>query len=422
MTVNGSTADGYFKTVYGDITDVIPESAIIGRMTSFKKGEAGLGNQYEMNVRLQRPHGVTWSSGTSRLDAFTLNGAASGQRANLQVQGASLVLEEEFGYMAIDAAVSKGQKAFGNLFKDEVEDMVLSSTMYRELMFLYGQTSIGTIVANGSSSTSLAHNITSATSASGIWAQMEGGKVDVYDTTLTTKRNSNGALTVSFWDYDASNNRCTVTLDGAAADNAAVQATDVIVPFGAQGNWAAGLDKICTNTGTLFNISAATYGQWKANSVSAGSAAATFAVITQAGIAIMNRCGMMDVDVLISTSTWADLNNNTVALRRLTENTGKVQLGTRKIEYYGAAGLMRIIPHPMVKAGEAFVGSLSKNFKRVGITDLSWGVGSGVGQNDRMLYEISGKAGLGCRLIWDQAPFAKKPRGWTKITDVVNSY
>ena len=118
---------------------------------------------------------------------------------------------------------------------------------------------------------------------------------------------------------------------------------------------------------------------------------------------------------------WATMwDNNTAALRQLTKHEGKVELGTSEIVYHGPVGMIRIKPHPMIKGGEFIMGNAEKNAKRVGASDVTFNLGV-EGQNERFLLELANSAGFEIRTMWDQGVFLRKPRGWVKGTNIVNS-
>jgi len=421
MAVDGSTAEGYFKDRYGQLETTIPEHVKIAKAIKYEQRER-LGENYQFPVRMQRAHGVTFASGSTSLTAFTLNAVKSGQLKEASISGSSFVGRESFAYKAVLSASAKGPQAFGDLFDEGVEDLYNTAWFYLEMMLLYGTTSIGAFAAAGSSAATQDIALTAASSAPGLWTQMVGAYIDVYDVVAyTTKRNTSNNIEVTGVDYDQSTGQITLSLSGNATELDSIAAADIIVPKGAASAMMSGLDKLITaTTGTVNGISVATYKQWRGNTYSVGSAAATFGKITRASVQPAVWCGSMDVDCFISTATWADLNNNTAALRQLTKHEGKVELGTSELVYHGPVGLIRIMPHAMVKGGEFFMGSCSRNAKRVGASDVTFNLGV-EGQNARFLMELSNSAGFEIRTMWDQGVFLRKPRGWVKGTAIVNS-
>lgn len=427
MAVTGATADGVFKDVFGELENTVPDWSILLQDVPFKE-RARLGEQYVFPVRLRRGHGITLESGANSLTAFALNDVKTGQMKEAQVSGSTLLGRESFAYKAVAAATGNNKQAFVDLFMDGVEDLYNTAGFYQEAFSLYGQSSFGVFAAAGSNNATQDIALTAASSAPGLWAQMEGAYVDIYsDTTFGTKRNAANTVEITGIEFDPDTGQVTLSLSGNATELDAVAIGDVVVPRGfySSGHKSfAGLDKIITNTGTLFNIDGATYKAWLSTSYGCGSANATFAKIIKACVAISVRCPPMKeaLRCYVSPMTWTDLNNNVAALRRYAESQkGSVDLGTGKITYYSNVGsAIEIVSHPMVKGGEGFIGFPSLAC-RGGVTEPTFDLNKGTGQNPRFLLELAANAGFEIRIMWDQFWILRKPRGWVKLTDIVNS-
>ena len=414
MTTTTSTLDGYFKQRYGSLEDVVPDFEILAKDVPFRTEEK-LGDSYHFPVRLRRAHGHTFNSGGT---AFSLNAAVSGLTKDATVSGTEYVLREQVAY-AVASRAQGTQEAFGRGFDEVVRDMHNSASFAREMCLLYGNTDIGTIDADpGTGPGSRDVVITLATWAPGLWAQMEGASVDIYSAAGGTQRNSTSAVVVEAVDVDSR----TITLGlGTESDLDDIQAGDVIIPFNADGNWFSGIDKIATNTGTLFGIAGATYKLWLASSVAAGGQALTMAKVTSGASKSVVKSGMGKLCVYLSTFTWNDLNNDHAALRRFAKSTkAGVDLGTNKIDYYGPNGTIELKPHPMVKAGEAFM-IRPETCKRIGSSDLTFNLPGAEGSAPRFFRQLDDAAGYELRCYWDQAIINCRPSSMVKITGIVNS-
>ena len=411
MTVTDTTLGGYFKERYESKSkDLVPAFEIVAADIPFSQREK-LGEKYTFNVRLRRSHGVTFS-GTS-LTAFSLNSAVSGQTAEASVNGTQFVMREQIANGVIMRAQSSIE-AFGNAFDDVVADMMASSSFYRELCLLYGGSTvgIGTIESQSGSGGTRDFVITKATWAAGLWAQMEGASLDCYNS--TTQRNTNAAIVITSIDPATR----TISTSGNSTDLTASVAGDSFLPYGAYGNWFSGLDPLVPNATTMHGINAATYQLWNGNTYAAGSAALTFAKVTAASANVAVRCGMGKLVCYVSPYTWTDLNDDHAALRRFTSSTkGELDLGTQSIRYYGPTGEVELKPHPMVKAGEAFL-IMPRYFKRIGASDIAWRMpGDPV---DKFFHDLEGVHGKEIRNFWDQALANLKPAAHCKITGIVN--
>jgi hypothetical protein len=428
MAVDGSSAEGMWKDVFGELENTVPEHAMLAKDIPFKD-RARLGKNYVFPVRLRRGHGVSFANGATSLTAFTLAAVRSGQTDDATVSGAMFVGRESFAYKAVAAGLSGGKQAFTDVFADGVEDLYTTAGFYLEAFMLYGQTSFGAFSEAGPNATTATLDISVASTAPGLLAQLEGAAIDVYsDTAFGTKRNSNALIGITGFSYDPGTGVGQLSIAGNATDIDAIAVGDVFVPVGFYNSGhmtVAGLDKILTTTsGSLFGIDTGTYPVWAGTTYDVGSAAVTFLKMIKAGISIAARCPHMDeaIKVYCSPATWTDLNNNHAALRRMGESTkGGLDLGAKKITYYSNAGSsIEIVSHPMVKQGEAFMGFPSLA-TRGGVSDITFNLNKETGQNERFLRELPDSAGFEIRVMWDQFMILRKPKGWTKLINIVNS-
>jgi hypothetical protein len=421
MTTTLATAEGWFKEVYGEAVNTVPAFALMRERIKFRDAER-VGDSYHFPVRLTRSHGWTLASGATAGTAFTLNAVRTGTMKDASLSGSSFVMRESFAYKAVASAVGAGKTAFGNLLDDAVEDMLETTNAILEITMRYGGSSLGVNETTGAASSPQDFVLTAASSAMGMWSMLENAELDCYDTTLVTQRNSNAAIVLTKAAYDATTGKVTLSVTGNTTDLDAIVSTDVFVLRGMVGGAMDGLDKIATNSGSLFGISASTYSTWAANSYSASSAALTMGKLTQAAGLVAMRVGEMPLVAAVSIPTWSNLNNDTAALRRLTKNEGRVELGAQSIVYHGPTGPLEIIPDAMVKGGEAFIMDFSE-FRRVGASDVTFNLPGVDGkiQNDRFFRELADSAGFEIRSFWDQGLINRKPRTICKVTLIVNS-
>lgn len=409
MAMDTTSLDGYFKDRYGDKQNLVPEYAILSDKVKFRTQDR-IGESYQFPVKVQRGHGTTFNGGATVGQAFTINAVKSGVFKQASVAGTEFVLRDSISYGAASRARSEGPAAFGDAVDELYLDMAETAAFYRELTLLYGGDSIGTILTRtNDSGTTQTFSVTKPSWAPAIWSQMQGGYVDVYDATLTTKRNAAGTMELTVINADPDTRQ--LTFVGAEAEMDTIIATDVIVPRGANGNWFSGLKAILANTGTLFGISASTYTLWKGNQYSVGSAALTMSKVQNLVTLAVARGLMEDVDILLSPFAWSDLNNDAAALRRFAESTkAGLDLGAKKIEYYGTnGGVIRLHPHPMVKAGDALCVPLSR-LRRIGSTDVTFELeGSGLSDKPAFFRPLTDAAGFELRCYWDQALIMTAP-------------
>jgi len=406
-TVTGSntfsTLNGNFKEVYADsLENLIPEGLVMVKKISFVPRAKENGNFYNQPVILAQEHGMTFAGPQS--GAFSLVDPVPGQIKNAQVQPSQMVLRGVMDYESA-ARAAKGRNAFIDATQHLIENMYRSSNKKLEVQLMYGQSGLGVVA----SVSGLIITISTAEWAPGIWSGAENMVIDVYDSSLATNR---GSATISAVDMD---NR-TITVSAVPSGTVA---TDVLFFKGAQGNEMAGLHKIISNTGTLFNISAASYSLWKSSSQSAASGPLSFSLIQKAISKAVEKGLDEKVCVLVNPRAWANLLTDQAANRRLDSSykVGKVETGNEAIEFYSQNGVIEIISSNYVKEGYAYL-MAPKHFMRIGATELTFKV---PGRDEEFFLQLQSQAGYELRCYTDQALFCKAPAKQVLINNIVNS-
>jgi hypothetical protein len=398
-----STISAWLKEVYADSLDtLIPEGVRLLKMVPFNAGDKELGDNYIQPVCLTHEHGFTVGSG-----AFTLNAAINATYAEAQVAGKNLLLRTSISYDAA-AKASNSKKAFMKWSEQVVGNMTSSFTKRLEVLHFYGAASLGKVSAVDTG----VITITTATWASGIWAGSEGTIIEAF-TALTGGSQHDGDLTISAVDIAGR----TVTVTGTSSS---VVANDLLFYKGFRGSEMNGIDKLCTNTGSLYNISATTYALWAGNSYSAGSASLTFGKIQRAVALAVGKGLDEKVTLFCSPATYADLNTDLAALRKFDSSykAGKGDNGYESISFYGVNGEIEIVPSIYVKEGEAFCVPVKK-LKRIGSTDVTMRM---PGMSDEQLVTQSATlAAYEMRLFYDGNLFCERPGYLVKITNIVNA-
>lgn len=407
-----STLTGLFREVYGDdIQKLLPEVAKLQKRVPFKEQEK-IGKKFVQPVVLAREHGVTYQAAGD--GAFALNTPIAMQMGSAEIDGSQLLLASRLDYESAAKAAS-GKKAFANATQHLIETMMESAAHRVEVSMLYGQSGIGKQLSESGSGTTRVYTLQTASFAAGIWAGAENAELDFYDG--STKLNTNAAVVVTAVDLDAR----TISVSGNASDLTAIDAATLpdIYFKGSYGKEMVGIDKILTNTGSLFGINAGTYGMWKASSYSAGSAALTMAKVLQAVGKAVSRGLNEDVTVLVNPITWGNLNSDQAGLRSFDQSYSSKESknGSESIVYFGQNGKIEIVSHPCVKEGEAFVVPMKK-LKRIGAQELSF---KSPGSDEQLFRQLDSNAGVELRLYGNQAIFIETPARCVKITNIVNS-
>lgn len=396
-----TTLNALYKEVYADgFENLIPDNVKLLKKIAFKEADK-LGEKFVQPVLLAHEAGFSVGSG-----AYALNNSIASVNASAEVDGYQMLLRTAIGYDAADR-MSGSKQSFVKWGDQLFTNMLNSISKRLEILSIYGRAGLGVVSAN----TSGVLTISTGTWAPGVWAGSVGMEIEAY-TATTSGTQHNGTLTVSAVDLDAR----TVTVTGT---NAAVVANDILFFKGFYGAEQYGLDAIVTNTGTLYNISAATYELWKGSTYAAGSAALTQAKVLSAAAKAAERGCEEDLMLLCNPKTWANLNNDQAALRHYDSSysPGKAESGFEELRYHGQNGLISVVSSIYVKEGESFLVPV-KRCKRIGSTDITF---NRPGQSDKIFLELPSNAGFELRCRSSQTMFCERPAYMVKITGIVNS-
>lgn len=392
------------KEVYPNgVPDLVPAIAKVQEAIKFEKTNL-LGSQYVQPVRLALPGGFTHALGDGTAGAFTLNDSKAGTLGKAQVTGCQVLLRDQMSYEDAGKA-GGGKQSFVEGTKFFYEGMQKSMRKRIETLCLYGNVGIGKLSAYTAGTPSI--TIALSDWSHMLWAGLEGTEIDVMSGTSATVR---GTVTIVSVDPDTR----VVTVSGTVAGAAA---NDIIYFKGGYGNEMSGVHKIMTNTGSLFNISAATYNLWKSSTI-AVTGALSFNAIKKAISKSVGKGLMEDVKLFVNQGGWDDIASDIASLRTLDKSeVKKVEVGAEELIYHSQNGKVEIISHPMVKEGFAY-GLVSQNWKRIGAVDVSMGA-PGFGGDP--FFHLSSKAGVEARMYTNQAIFSEMPGTSFYISGIVNT-
>lgn len=407
--------DTLFKRVWGDgAIKALPKFAKLMEEVPYSQRER-LGDMYVVPVVLQFEHGFSY--GAALDGAFALNAAVAGKILQAQIRGSMIVLRSQLSYEDIFKASQAGAAAFESATSMVVENMQRSFAKRQELAFWYGQTALAKV----SSITAHVITVTDASWAPGMWSGMKDCVLSSYDgitgTDVAHDAPSGSGTVAGIVISSVSMSGKTITVTG---DTTTV-ANDQLYFFGSRTATAfkecAGVDKIMTNTGTLFNIDAGSYELWKSNSRAVGGPFSMLAALN--GIADAQNMGLDDdADLWLPTRRWNTCNSDQAALRRYGAYTAKAENGSEDIVYHSVNGATRLKAHPFLKEGEGFLMvNPKKRVMRVGATDITF---RRPGLQDNIFRELTDNAGLELRAFSDQAIIITLPAQCTKYTGITD--
>ena len=424
-----SQLQGLFKEIYADnIVNLIPDNAKLVKAIKYAKSDK-LGNLYHQPVILTNEHGITYAAAGD--GAFSLNSPVAMSTQDAQINSYQMVSRHVIPYETAARALGKDKAAFFDATELIVKNSMESMTNRLEQQLLYGQAALAqTATTSGSSgwttgATSLLITISDASWAVGLWAGAENGALNFYKSTDNTVLNSSALVSVA--SVDVANKQ--ITISGAAADISAIntwcatsgQLANIYwysATSGTAGTFAhktmVGLDRMCTVSGTLWNISNSTYNLWKANSYSVGGNL-TFDKVNKGLNASIGKGLREDVTIYCAPQVWEYLWNELDAKRHYDYNyKGEQILGNDDFQVLTQSGKIKVVPHNCVKAGEAFVVPMNR-VKRLGPSEITM-VNPGMG--GKMVTELENSAGFQFKLYVDQGFFCETPAWVTKLTGI----
>jgi hypothetical protein len=432
VAIDTGSLNSLYKVAYAKgVEDLIPKASKLSDMIPFVPSDLQNGKHYEQPVVVAAEQGFTYSLDSQ--DAYTLNESIGMAMQTAVVPGADIVLDSTVGYNQA-ARASHSATSFKTVMSTKFENMLKSSEKRLEISFLYGNKPIATAATQAVviASSMLPIIIDTASWATGIWTGSNNANVVFVKASDNTEVDSLRSFKVAKVDVDTRTVYFAAGTAGTAGTlttlEAAIEAYACNIHFygavsGTAGTFAyaemAGLQKIITNTGSLFGIDASVYDLWKGNTA-AVTGQLTMAKVLSAVSKAVQRGLESEVVCLVNPSTWADLASNLAALRRFDGSYSKKKSsnGSEELEYIGQNGTIRIVSYNIVKEGDCFIFPTDK-VMRIGAREL--GLNDPTRQADEIFFTIPGKAGVGLRAYTNQAIFLEAPAQAVYISGIVNS-
>lgn len=392
------TLAGLFKEVYSKLglIQACPTWAICQDKFPFEQGEA-IGESYVVAVTLSKEGGFTYapSMGANAVPASPTPVAATVLHA--KIQSYAIYLASQLAYAAAARAASQGKAAFKSAYAAVLSNMKFSHMYRLECSLLYGTSGLGIVSANDTG----VLTITEASFASGIWgAGLKGSILEAFTTVAESASQHNADLVISAVNI---NNR-TVTVTGTSG---AVVANDILYFKSSRTttawNECAGLYKILTNAGSLFEIDGAIYDSWVSQQLAVnGQVSLTFIMRLAAQC---QAYGLERAVLMLAPVRFADLAADEAALRRYNDAGTNAKRGPNSIKFDMGGVSIEIMSHPMLKLGHAFL-LPSDEVHRIGSTDVTMAL---PGSGEELSVQVSNSTAIEFRSMSDQAIFCEVP-------------
>lgn len=360
--------------------------------------------------------GVTRTSGTAGV--VTMNNSIASVVKQATVDAAAIIMQATLSWDVVaKARQPNSAQSFQSSMTQVVDNVLLSHRRHQCADMLYGGDNIGVI---GTGATSATQTISKASCAPAIWYGSTGMLVDIYDPTLTTKRNASPLSLIGF-SVDPTGATRTLTFGASVATTT----LDVIVFSGTVVSTALitppGLSIIAGQSGgTLFGLSQTTYPVFSGTQFAVGGAL-TLAKLDQALTLPMTRGYTGKMKLLVNPITFSNL---------VAEETARVQLvgaaasGTARIGYDEVAitsstgANVSCISSPWIKEGESYLCPADSSVRRIGAVDIQLGAPADPAPQWR---RIEGVTGYSLPTYSLSAMFTAEPWKLTKLTGIINT-
>lgn len=392
-TTKSALESNFKKILHDEIVKNIPEHVILSKgvgdksaLIKWAKGAKKTGDFYEVPTLLRGNQGVSYL-GTEGLGG-DLEDATAMVMKPAKIKAVEVINRGRMSYRAAAESVSSEQ-AFESAWGLLTSDLQKLAYTRLEIQALHGQEGLGAVETVGTAVGSTVDlTITAATFAPGMWPLLEGASLDSF--TGTTKNNT-GTIVVN--SVDADNRKVNVTFSGTLASD--ITAGDVLYFKGANAgagsfNEFCGLFKqLAAVSGTMFELDRTTYSVTRGNTVAVGGAITKAKVL--AGLKKCHDRGATGKFIfLCSTESAITLQAAEDALRQYDSSYSKSKAvnGFEGIEYIHGPSSVTVLPHPMVKNGQAALFKPEEAFW-VGATQPTFNLG---GSGEEFFQYVADKA------------------------------
>ncbi len=332
-------------------------------------------------------------------------------------------------WSVLSRSAGGGERAFADGTKFIVKNNLVSHSGLIESMCLYGQAAAGlgyvsyatatyrgvsfttgngvlngVTFVGGASAAAKAILFAPGQFASGLWVGKNGMAIKEVATATGLVTNAGKLL-----DVDSLNGIIYVDFVPTAASSAG---SHKIVLDGMEASKEmVGINKILSNTGSLFGISAAPgtgYSLWLGSQTVLSQSLLTFGRLQTAAANAANAGGLdQDLMVLVNPRSFANFINVEAARRMYDQSYSKAEFdnGAEAIKFYYAGGSMTVKGHRYVKEGEAY-GLALDTWLRSGSSQISLKI---PGLDKEIIFPLENSSAHAFRSYSDQYLFCRAP-------------
>lgn len=369
------------------ISQLVPVVNYLRRSIRFRK-DVTPGETARFDVQMALENG--FSVGAAGTD-FALNPSVAQESVKVMVDGCGVLLKSRAAYGLLTAAKTSEQ-AFATFHDKKFIPMTESFSRREELLTLVGRQGLGKVLTNSSGVLTLTEQSWNATR----WIGLKGCTLEAF-TAVSGGSQHNADLVVT--KVDIANRQITVS-----GTSAAVVANDILYFKGHRGVEPIGLLHIARNTGTLYNVDAANYELWKANTYDVGTSGLTLGKILDASALAGDKGCAEKLICLVPLRCFQGLVSDEAALVRHDAQKRKAENGFEYLSFYGATGEIEVIPYHNMEEG-TFLMYPPKWVSYIGSTEMV----NQVGDTDEMYFDVESNASKEMRLFAEWTVFCERP-------------
>jgi len=404
---------------YGELANPVSPSDTLASDIDFIQSDKRNGELYVFPLRLGLENGVTFANSH---DAYLLNATSQADYEQAQLRGSEMTVRADIAYAEMTSLSpnrGKSSRAYDQAVGVKIVNTSDSATQKRDMSLMYGPgdsglANLGVVAAVGAlSGTSYQVSITRASYIPGFWQEAKGVLFDIRTSGGLAANSTATPAIVTAVDRD----NALVTFSATTWTNPP-DAGSTIYFYGSRTASMVGLQAIAENTGTLFNVSAATYPQWRSVNYAVGGTSLSFDKVAE-GLSALADNGLSDgCKLYVNPRTWTDLMTDEAALRRRVKDETSARTGYNKLTFEMNCGVVEVKAYKYMKQGIALAAP-PQELVRIGSTDITF---TAPGEPNKYFWtELQDRNGAQIRCYSDQAVVSENPSHICLFTGIQSS-
>jgi hypothetical protein len=421
-SVSNNQAIELFKTVYGNMHDLVPDDQLLAKDIPWDEGSK-VGDSFKEDVVLGDEVGITF--GGSAQEAFEINPAISGAVRQTEVVPYVSILPSILPFATISRSLGD-EKAFFQATKFITQNNLKSHNRLKEVARIYGQSTQGLGTVSYASATYRGVALTNGGGtingitftaginaagkhillapgqfASGHWVGKTGIKVKQVLV-------SDGSVVASGKLVAVNSKFGYITVDFTPVAASSVGSHKLVYDGWENQGEMTGIQSILSTVGTLFGVDNNRFSLFRGNAVTNGGKKLTLRRVNEYIADAVNGAGLEgELTLYCNPRSWATMSSDEASLRVYDKsyNESQAKNGFMDLEYYSQNGKLTVKSHRGVKEGDAFILSLDC-WKRSGSAQVGFKV---PGIEGDLIKPLENQAGYQFKSFSDEYCFSYQP-------------